>query len=147
LGASRPFGPQVGPRPQEVVGCAQHPPGTLVIEPEAALAGGRELDGELRDGGRRVRDRQATRREFEKVSKDDWTDELMTEAAQLEERHNEIDEMADGLVVYAEEDRARAVCIVTIGDNGGSLSTRVSSTARRLRGRGSSRLDPRPTMR
>jgi hypothetical protein len=36
--------------------------------------------------------------------------------------------MADGLVVYAEEDCARAICIVTIGDNGDSLSTRVSST-------------------
>jgi ParB family chromosome partitioning protein len=56
--------------------------------------------------------------ELEEVGEDDWTDELMREAAQLEERHNEIDEMADGLAIYAEKDRARAGCIVTLGDDG-----------------------------
>jgi ParB family chromosome partitioning protein len=56
--------------------------------------------------------------ELEEVGEDEWTDELMAEAAQLEERHNEIDEIADGLAVYADKDRARAGCIVTIGDDG-----------------------------
>jgi ParB family chromosome partitioning protein len=56
-------------------------------------------------------------RELEETGEDEWTDELMAEAAQLEERHGEIEEMADGLVVYADEDRARAGCIVTIGDD------------------------------
>ena len=42
----------------------------------------------------------------------------MAEAAQLEERRTEIDEMIDGLAVYSDKDRARAGCIVTIGDDG-----------------------------
>ena len=49
---------------------------------------------------------------------DDWTDELAAEAARLEERRNEIDEIADGLAIYSEKHRARAGCIVTIGDDG-----------------------------
>jgi ParB family chromosome partitioning protein len=56
--------------------------------------------------------------ELEDIGEEDWTDALMTEAAQLEERHGEIDEIADGLAVYADKDRARAGCIVTIGDDG-----------------------------
>lgn len=56
--------------------------------------------------------------ELEEVGEEAWTDELMTEAVQLEERHNEIDEIADGLGGYPERDRARAGCIVTIGDDG-----------------------------
>jgi ParB family chromosome partitioning protein len=48
----------------------------------------------------------------------EWTDALMTEAARLEERRAEIDEMAEGLAVYAEKDRAVAGCIVTIGEDG-----------------------------
>ncbi|HKM74423.1 MAG TPA: ParB N-terminal domain-containing protein [Stellaceae bacterium] len=56
--------------------------------------------------------------QLEEVSEDDWTEELAAEAAQLEQRHEEIDEMADGLAVYAGKDRARAGCIVTIGDDG-----------------------------
>ena len=42
----------------------------------------------------------------------------MAEAAQLEERRTEIDETIDGLAVYSDKDRARAGCIVTIGDDG-----------------------------
>ena len=53
-----------------------------------------------------------------KSSRTIWTDELMTEAAQLEERRGEIDETIDGLAVYSDKDRARAGCIVTIGDDG-----------------------------
>ena len=49
---------------------------------------------------------------------EEWTDELAAEAAQLEERRSEIDETIDGLAVYREKDRARAGCIVTIGDDG-----------------------------
>jgi ParB family transcriptional regulator, chromosome partitioning protein len=56
--------------------------------------------------------------ELEEIGEEAWTDELMTEAAQLEERHNEIDEIADGLGGYPEKDRARAGCIVTLGDDG-----------------------------
>ena len=53
-----------------------------------------------------------------KSAKTTWTDELTTEAAQLEERRGEIDETIDGLAVYSDKDRARAGCIVTIGDDG-----------------------------
>ena len=56
--------------------------------------------------------------ELEEVLEDAWTDELATEAAQLEERRGEIDETIDGLAVYRDKDRARAGCIVTIGDDG-----------------------------
>jgi ParB family transcriptional regulator, chromosome partitioning protein len=56
--------------------------------------------------------------ELEEVVEDDFTDELMTEAAQLEERRTAIDETIDGLAVYSDRDRARAGCIVTIGDDG-----------------------------
>ena len=56
--------------------------------------------------------------ELEEVGEDEWTDELMAEAAQLEERRTEIDETIDGLAVYSAKDRARAGCIVTIGDDG-----------------------------
>jgi len=56
--------------------------------------------------------------ELEEVGEDDFTDELAAEAAQLEERRTEIDETIDGLAVYSDKDRARAGCIVTIGDDG-----------------------------
>ncbi len=56
--------------------------------------------------------------ELEEVNENEWTNALMTEAARLEERRAEIDEMAEGLAVYAEKDRAIAGCIVTIGDDG-----------------------------
>jgi integrase len=56
--------------------------------------------------------------ELEEVGEDDFTDELMTEAAQLEERRTAIDETIGGLAVYNDTDRARAGCIVTIGDDG-----------------------------
>jgi ParB family chromosome partitioning protein len=55
---------------------------------------------------------------LEAVAEDDFTDELLTEAAQLEERRNVIDETIEGLAVYSDRDRARAGCIVTIGDDG-----------------------------
>ena len=52
------------------------------------------------------------------IDGDDFTDELTAEAAQLEERRNEIDETIDGLAVFSKKDRKRAGCIVTIGDDG-----------------------------
>jgi ParB family transcriptional regulator, chromosome partitioning protein len=56
--------------------------------------------------------------ELENIGENDWSDELATETAQLEERRGEIDEIIDGLAVYSDKDRARAGCIVTIGDDG-----------------------------
>jgi ParB family chromosome partitioning protein len=56
--------------------------------------------------------------ELEEVGEDEWTDDLAAEVAQLEERRTEIDEMIDGLAVYSDKDRARAGCIVTVGDDG-----------------------------
>jgi ParB family transcriptional regulator, chromosome partitioning protein len=52
--------------------------------------------------------------ELEDVDPDAWTAELAAEAEQLEDRRNEI----DGLAVYSDKDRARAGCIVTIGEHG-----------------------------
>ena len=56
--------------------------------------------------------------EFEKIDGDELTDELAAEAAQLEERRTEIDDIIDGLAVYTKKDRKRAGCIVTIGHDG-----------------------------
>lgn len=56
--------------------------------------------------------------ELEDVSENEFTEELAAEAAQLEQRRTEIDDIIDGLAVYPDEDRARAGCIVTIGDDG-----------------------------
>jgi ParB family chromosome partitioning protein len=56
--------------------------------------------------------------ELEDIGEDGFTDELMTEAAQLEERRTEIDETIDGLAVYSDKHHARAGCIVTIGEAG-----------------------------
>ncbi|HEY1261767.1 MAG TPA: ParB/RepB/Spo0J family partition protein [Stellaceae bacterium] len=56
--------------------------------------------------------------ELEQLGEDEFTDELMAEAARLEERRTQIDEAIDGLAVFSDEDRARAGCVVTIGDAG-----------------------------
>jgi ParB family transcriptional regulator, chromosome partitioning protein len=56
--------------------------------------------------------------ELEEVGEEDFTDELAAEAAKLEERRTEIDETIDGLAVYSDRDRARAGCIIAIGDDG-----------------------------
>jgi ParB family chromosome partitioning protein len=56
--------------------------------------------------------------EDQDIPENEWTAELAAEAEQLQERHDEIDRIADGLAVYADKDRARAGCIVTIGDDG-----------------------------
>lgn len=80
------------------------------IEPQAA-----EFPPEIAAELQRIEERLA---EFEEFGDDDWTDELMTEAAQLEERHGGLLETTEALAVYAPEDRAIAGCIVTIGDTG-----------------------------
>ena len=56
--------------------------------------------------------------ELEEIGPDEFTDELMQESAQLEERRTEIDEIIDGLAVFSKKDRKRAGCIVAIGDDG-----------------------------
>src|SRR6202011_5995600 len=55
--------------------------------------------------------------EHEETAEDEWTEELMPEAAQPEERREQLGEPVESLAVYAEKDRARAGCIVTIGDD------------------------------
>jgi ParB family chromosome partitioning protein len=56
--------------------------------------------------------------ELEDIEEHDFTDELAAEAAQLEERRTQIDETIDSLAVYSDKDRARAGCVVSIGDDG-----------------------------
>ncbi|MGC2524290.1 MAG: hypothetical protein WA417_16910, partial [Stellaceae bacterium] len=56
--------------------------------------------------------------ELEEIGGDELTDELMQEAAQLEERRTEIGDIAESLAVYAKKDRKHAGCIVTIGEDG-----------------------------
>jgi ParB family chromosome partitioning protein len=48
----------------------------------------------------------------------EWDEDLASEGTKLEERRTEIDETIEGLAVYSKKDRARAGCIVTIGDHG-----------------------------
>ena len=80
------------------------------IEPQPA-----ELPPEIATELQHIEERLA---EFQEFSDDDWTDALMTEAAQLEERQGELIETTEALAVYAPEDRAIAGCIVTVGDDG-----------------------------
>jgi len=56
--------------------------------------------------------------EFEQLAEDEFTDDLMTEAARLEERRDEIIETTEAEAVYGEADRKRSGCIVTIGEDG-----------------------------
>jgi ParB family transcriptional regulator, chromosome partitioning protein len=55
---------------------------------------------------------------LEALPEDAWSDGLMSEAEDLETRRDELIETTEAEAVYAEEDRARAGCIVTIGDDG-----------------------------
>jgi len=72
-----------------------------------------ELAGELQ----RIEQRLAA---IEEQTDDEaeWNEELASEAAQLEERRTQIDEIAETLAVFSQKDRKRAGCIVTIGDSG-----------------------------
>ena len=55
---------------------------------------------------------------LETLPEDAWSAELISEAAELEERRDELAEIVENLAVYAEEDRARAGIIVTVGEDG-----------------------------
>ena len=55
---------------------------------------------------------------LEELPEDAWTDGLMSEAQDLQERHDELVETTEAEAVYADEDCARAGVIVTIGDDG-----------------------------
>jgi ParB family chromosome partitioning protein len=70
-----------------------------------------EIAGEIERIERRLAKLQET-------PEDEWTDALMTEAARLEERRDELAESVADLAVYSEKDRAVAGVIVTIGDDG-----------------------------
>ena len=72
-----------------------------------------ELPPEIAGEIERIEQRLA---ELEKISEDEWTDELITEAARLEERRDELAERVADVAVYSEKDRAGV--IVTIGDDG-----------------------------
>ena len=56
--------------------------------------------------------------EFEQLAEDEVSDEDMAEAAQLEQRRDEIIETTEAEAAYSEADRRRSGCIVTVGDEG-----------------------------
>jgi ParB family chromosome partitioning protein len=74
-----------------------------------------ELPPEIAGEIERIEQRLA---ELEETAGDEMTDELMEEAEQLQQRHDQLADTVEGLAVYADKDRARAGCIVTIGDDG-----------------------------
>ncbi|MFZ3237860.1 MAG: ParB N-terminal domain-containing protein [Stellaceae bacterium] len=74
-----------------------------------------ELPPEIAGEIERIEERLA---ELEEAPEDEWSDALITEAAQLEERRDELAESVEDLAVYSEKDRAVAGVIVTIGDDG-----------------------------
>ena len=74
-----------------------------------------ELPPEIAGEIERVEERLA---ELEETPEDEWSDALITEAAQIEERRDELAESVEDLAVYSEKDRAVAGVIVTIGDDG-----------------------------
>ena len=55
---------------------------------------------------------------LEALPEDAWSEGLVSEAEDLQARHDELVETTEAEAVYAEEDRARAGCIVTIGEEG-----------------------------
>jgi ParB family transcriptional regulator, chromosome partitioning protein len=81
-----------------------------VVEPLPA-----ELPPEIAAELQQIEDRLA---EIEKLAEDDLPEEVMTEAAALEERRDVLIETTEALAVYAPDDRAVAGCIVTIGNDG-----------------------------
>lgn len=56
---------------------------------------------------------------LETLPEDSWTEGLVSEAEELEARRDELIETTAAEAVYATGDRARAGCIVTIGDGEG----------------------------
>ena len=61
---------------------------------------------------------EARLEELGELSDDEIGDDLMMEAARLEERRDEIIETTEAEAVYSEADRKRAGVIVTVGDEG-----------------------------
>ena len=61
---------------------------------------------------------EARLEELGELPDEELSDDLMTEAARLEERRDEIIETTEAEAVYSEADRKRAGVIVTIGDEG-----------------------------
>jgi ParB family chromosome partitioning protein len=61
---------------------------------------------------------EARLEELGELPEDELSDDLMMEAARLEERRDELIETTEAEAVYSEEDRQRAGIIVTIGDEG-----------------------------
>ena len=82
----------------------------LRVRPQPA-----ELPAEITGEIERIEERLA---QLEEISEDEWSDALMTEAARLEERRDELAERVEDLAVYSDKDRAVAGVIVTIGDDG-----------------------------
>ncbi len=74
-----------------------------------------ELPPEIAGEIERIEERLA---ELQETPEEEWTDASITEAAQLEERRDELAESVADLAVYSENDRAIAGVIVTIGDDG-----------------------------
>ena len=64
---------------------------------------------------------EARLEELGELPEEELGDDLMMEAARLEERRDEIIETNEAEAVYSEADRKRAGVIVTIGDEGGFL--------------------------
>ena len=64
---------------------------------------------------------EARLEELGELPEEELGDDLMMEAARLEERRDEIIETTEAEAVYSEADRKRAGVIVTIGDEGGFL--------------------------
>jgi ParB family chromosome partitioning protein len=64
---------------------------------------------------------EARLEELGELSDEELGDDLMMEAARLEERRDEIIETVEAEAVYSENDRQRAGCIITVGDEGGFL--------------------------
>jgi ParB family chromosome partitioning protein len=64
---------------------------------------------------------EARLEELGELPEEELDDDLMMEAARLEERRDEIIETTEAEAVYSEADRKRAGAIVTIGDEGGFL--------------------------
>ena len=56
---------------------------------------------------------------LEALPEDAWSEGLVCEAEDLQARHDELVETSEAEAVYAPENRARAGCIVTIGEEGG----------------------------
>jgi ParB family transcriptional regulator, chromosome partitioning protein len=81
-----------------------------VVEPQPA-----ELPPEIAAELQQIETRLA---EIEELAEDELPEEVMTEAAALEERRDVLIETTEALAVYAPEDRAVAGCIVTIGNDG-----------------------------